>query len=339
MSSPEPHATSWRDRVPKVELHVHLEGAIPHDALWRIVAKYGGSAEAPDIAALRKLFAYRDFRHFLDIWTWKNGFLREYEDFTFFSEAVARTMAAQNIRYAEVFFSPSDFASHGLAPQGMAQAIRAGLDKVPEIRVLLVADLVRGPDLGRMARTLAEVAEVRSCGIVGITIGGDERAFPPEPFAGLYQEARRLGFRTSAHAGEAAGAGSVWGAVRTLQVDRIGHGTRAREDDALLDHLARRAITLEMCPVSNLRTGVVQSPGDLPIRQYLERGIPVTINNDDPAMFGTSLAEEYRLLETELGFSRREIQDMILQAARSSWLPHDEKRALEESLISDPDWD
>jgi adenosine deaminase len=221
----------------------------------------------------------------------------------------------------------------------MAQAIRAGLDKVPEIRVLLVADLVRGPDLGRMARTLAEVAEVRSCGIVGITIGGDERAFPPEPFAGLYQEARRLGFRTSAHAGEAAGAGSVWGAVRTLQVDRIGHGTRAREDDALLDHLARRAITLEMCPVSNLRTGVVQSPGDLPIRQYLERGIPVTINNDDPAMFGTSLAEEYRLLETELGFSRREIQDMILQAARSSWLPHDEKRALEESLISDPDWD
>ena len=240
----------WFDRVPKVELHLHLEGAIPLDALWTLVQKYGGDPAVPDLAALQRRFVFRDFPHFIDTWVWKNAFLREYEDFTFIAEAVAHDLARQNIRYVEAFFSPPDFFRHGLKTQELAAAIRRGLQRAPEIEVALIPDLVRdfGPE--RAAITLAEVNEVRALGVIGIGIGGSEQAFPPEPFAGVYAQARRLGLHTTAHAGEAAGAQSVWGAIRDLHVERIGHGTRADEDERLLDYLAAERIPLEMCPLS-----------------------------------------------------------------------------------------
>ena len=329
---------NWFERVPKVELHLHLEGAIPLDALWELVEKYGGDPSVPDMEALERRFEYRDFPHFIETWVWKNGFLREYQDFTFIAEAVARDLMGQNIRYVEAFFSPTDFARHGLETQKLAEAIRAGLDRVPQVEVALVADLVRDGGPARAAVTLAQVREVRDLGVVGIGIGGLEQAFPPEPFAEVYEKARRLGFHTSAHAGEAAGAESIWGAIRGLEVDRIGHGTRAEEDGTLLDYLARHKIPLEMCPISNLRTGVVPCFEAHPVRRYFERGIVVTINTDDPKMFGNSLAEEYQRLEDGLGFSRDEVRALILQGIHASWLPEDRKAPLVEEFCQDPIW-
>ena len=314
---------TWFERVPKIELHLHLEGAIPLPALWRLVCKYGGDPSVPDLSALRRRFAYRDFAHFLETWVWKNGFLREYEDFTFIAEAVARDLAGQNLRYVEAFYSPTDFARHNLGTQRLTEAIRTGLSRVPEIDVLLVADLVRNSAPERAALTLAQVNEVRDSGVIGIGIGGAEQLYPPEPFAAVYEQARRMGLCTTAHAGEAAGAQSVWGAIHSLRVDRIGHGTRAREDERLLDYLAEHRIPIEMCPLSNVRTGVVSSIEAHPIRAYHDRGMVVTVNTDDPKMFGNSLAEEYRSLEEELGFSRDQIRALILQGVRASWLPED----------------
>ncbi|MBN1872951.1 MAG: adenosine deaminase [Anaerolineae bacterium] len=318
--------------LPKLELHLHLEGAIPLDALWALVQKYGGHSDVPDLDALRRRFTYRDFPHFIETWVWKNQFLREYEDFTFIAEAVARNLARQNIIYVEAFYSPADFSSQGLEVQGITQAIRKGLARVPEVEVVLVIDLIR--DLGpeRAAITLAQVYEVRDQGVTGIGIGGSEQAFPPEPFAEVYERARTLGFHTAAHAGEAAGAESIWGAIRALHVERIGHGTRAEEDPALLDYLAEHQIPLEMCPLSNVCTGVVPSLDVHPIRRYFERGLPVTVNSDDPKMFGNSLAEEYYLLETRLGFTREDIRTLIGNAVRASWLPEDRKTKMSETL-------
>jgi adenosine deaminase len=329
---------TWLESIPKVELHLHLEGAIPHPALWGLVQKYGGDPLVLDPEALERRFEYVDFAHFIDTWVWKNGFLREYEDFTFIAEAVARDLARQNVRYAEAFFSPPDFARHGLETQRLAEAIRRGLARVPEVEVALVADLVRDFGPTRAAITLAEVSEVKELGVVGVGIGGSEQAFPPEPFEEVYESARRSGFRTSAHAGEAAGAESVWGAIRSLRVDRIGHGTRAEEDETLLDYLAERRIPLEMCPISNLRTGAVGSIEDHPIRRYFERGIVVTVNTDDPKMFGNSLAEEYLQLEKRLGFSRDDIRELILRAIRVSWLPKDRQERMVEAFRGDPLW-
>lgn len=324
--------------IPKVELHLHLEGAIPYPALWDLVQKYGGDPTVPDLAALKQKFIFRDFPHFIDTWVWKNQFLREYEDFTFIAAAVARDLARQNVRYVEAFYSPPDFARHGLRTQPLTAAIRAGLNRVPEIEVALVADLVRdnGPEKG--ATTLAELCDVRDLGVIGVGIGGSEQDYPPEPFAAVYEKARQLGFHTSAHAGEAAGAESIWGAIRALHVERIGHGTRAEEDPALLDYLAERAIPLEMCPLSNVRTNVVESIEKHPVRRYFERGILVTVNTDDPRMFGNTLAEEYTLLEQKLGFTSDDVREIILNGIRASWLPEVRKRALIEEFVADLAW-
>jgi adenosine deaminase len=329
----------WFDRVPKVELHLHLEGAIPHNALWELIGKYGGDPSVPDRAALKRKFTYQDFPQFIETWIWKNQFLREYEDFTFFAEAVARDLAGQNIRYVEAFFAPSIFtAPGGLEIQKLTEAIRLGLSRVPQIDVMLVADLVRDYGPEKASVTLAAVNEVKDLGVVGVGIGGSEQTYPPEPFQTVYEEARRFGFHTSAHAGEAAGAESIWGALRCLKIERVGHGTRAGEDKRLLEYLVERAIPLEVCPLSNVRTGVVASIDAHPVRRFFEQGLIITINTDDPKMFGNSLAEEYRLLIDRLGFSQDDIRTCILQGIRAAWLPSEKQQRLCEAFINDPAW-
>lgn len=329
---------TWYDRLPKVELHLHLEGAIPYNCLWDLVDKYGGDPSVPDRQALERRFVYRDFPHFLETWRWKNGFLRAYEDFEHLAQAVARDLARQNVRYAEVFYSPPDFFYHGLKTQRLTEAIRSGLDKVAETKIALIADLVRDSSPAAATITLEQVNEVQDQGVIGIGIGGAEQLHPPEPFGEVYARARRLGLHTTAHAGEAAGAESMWGAIRALQVERIGHGTRAAEDPALIEYLSEHQIPLEMCPLSNVRTRVVPTLQEHPVRRYYDQGLAITVNTDDPRMFGNSLAEEYRLLVEQLGFTRDEIRDLVLQGIRASWLAEGEKERLESEFRADPAW-
>jgi adenosine deaminase len=330
--------SDWFERIPKVELHVHLEGAIPHVALWDLIQKYGGDPSVPSPEALAERFRFRDFSHFIELWIWKNQFLRTYEDFTHIAEAIARDFAQQNIRYAEAFFSPSRFAQRGLTTQKLAEAIRAGLSRVPEVEVALIADLVRDHGPERATVTLCEVDEARHMGIVGVGIGGSEHLFPPELFQEVFAQARRLDLHTSAHAGEAAGAESIWGATRALRVDRIGHGTRAEEDEVLLNCLAEHQIPLEMCPLSNVCTRVVTSIEEHPVRRYVDRGLFVTINTDDPKMFGNSLAGEFRVLSERFNFSRQEIRRLILQGIQAAWLPSERKQGLVETFVGHTTW-
>jgi adenosine deaminase len=330
--------TDWYHRVPKVELHLHLEGAIPLGSLWELVQKYGGDPLVPSLSALKRKFHYRNFSHFIQTWRWKNGFLREYEDFTHIAAAIARDLRAQNIRYVEAFYSPSDFHRHGLNIQEITAALRKGLSQESGTEVALVVDLVRDYGAASAAASLREIAELREFGVVGIGIGGTESNFPPELFADVYKEARDLGFRTSAHAGEAAGAESVWGAIRELRVHRIGHGTRAEEDPRLLDYLVEHRIPLEMCPLSNVRTAVVDSISRHPIRRYFERGVLVTVNTDDPKMFGTSFAEELQCLHDALHFSHDELRSLILNGIDSSWLRRERREGLRSSFESDSAW-
>ncbi len=329
---------SWYERVPKVELHLHLEGAIPYEVLWELVQKYGGDPQVPDRAALLRKFAYKDFPHFIETWIWMVQFLREYDDFTFFTEAVARDLASQNIRYAEVFYSPPDFMRRGLQLQRLTEAIRTGLDRVPEIEIALIADLVRDHGPENAAVALAQLNEVRELGVIGIGLGGSEQRFPPEPFEEVYAEARRLGFHVTAHAGEAAGPESIWGAIRSLNVERIGHGMRASEDEALQAYLAETQLPLELCPLSNVRTGVVKSIEGHPAHKLFERGLFITINSDDPKMFGNSLAQEYCLLEERLGFSRPELRSLILNAISASWLSSERKTEMSAAFCAAPAW-
>jgi len=334
----EPFGAAAFAQLPKVELHLHLEGAIPVPSLWELVRKYGGAPEVPSEQALRERFRYRSFGQFLRTWTWKNRFLREYDDFELVARAVAADLAAQQVRYAEASFSPSDFARRGLRIGRLAEAIRSGLAQVPEVDVALLGDLVRnrGPELG--SRQVHELAELNDLGVIGVGLGGSELEFPPQPWAECFTLARSSGLHTTVHAGEGAGPPSVWGAIDALRPERIGHGTRAVEDPALLDALLRRRIPIEMCPGSNVCTAVVPTLADHPIGRLYRAGFALSVNTDDPKMFGTSLSQEYAGLCATQGLGPDDIRALILAAVQHSFLSPARKATLCAELRADPGW-
>ncbi len=303
------------ERAPKVELHVHLEGAIPLPAMWQLAQGYG-DPRARSLEAFSTRFEYRDFAHFIETWQWMLPYIRTPADWTFVARAVATSLTEQHIVYAEASISPTDFRQHELSVAEIATAVRHGLDAVEGTRVNLLVDLVRDTGPAWCGRTLEQVIEVASeAGIVGITIGGSEHAYPPGDYAEVYRRAAEAGLGRSAHAGEAAGPASIWSALRDLGVDRIGHGVRAVEDPALVDHLVHTQRPLEICPTSNLRTGVVRSWESHPAVELIERGACVTINSDDPTYFGCSLAGELRRLAELTDFDVERHTGYAIEAA------------------------
>ena len=318
------------ERAPKVELHLHLEGAPPIETLWQLVDHYGDE-NIRSIDDLRDLFEYRDFPHFIETWFWMTKFLRTAEDFELVASAVGRSLAEQNIIYAEASISPADFAKHGLSVGEIATAVRTGLSSPGTAPVGLLVDLVRdtGPEEAlRVAQQTVEVAG--EAGIVGITIGGSEQDFPPALFREAYRVAEREGLGLTAHAGEAAGAKSVWSALNDLGVSRIGHGVRSVEDPALLDHLVERRIPLEVCPSSNLRTGVVDSWEQHPVFELLERGVNVTVSSDDPLFFGNSVAGDLRAM-AEL--ADIDVAGLTNAAIEASWAGEQRKRQMRHEVV------
>lgn len=323
------------DNIPKVELHLHLEGAIPLTSLWQLIQKYDAVNEVGSFDDLKHKFRYKYFSHFLDIWDWKNNFLREYEDLTFIAGEVAQYLSNQNIIYAEVFYSPSSLMRHGLESQKITEAIRKGLDKYSDvITINLVTDLSRDCGSDQAMKWLKEISEVKELGIIGIGIGigGSEHLFPPELFQEVYDQERNYGFKTSAHAGEVVGVKSIWGAIKSLKVDRIGHGITAIEDPELIDFLREKQLPLEICPISNLRTGIIQDLQKHPIKQLYNEGLMITVNTDDPTMFMTSLVQEYTVLIQELGFSIDDIIILINNAIQSAWCSQTQKNKLYDNL-------
>lgn len=317
--------------MPKVELHLHLEGAIPLEAMWELVQRHGGDSEVPDPEALKDRFAFHDFAHFISTWEWKLKFHTTLDDYRFLAEAVADDLRRQGHVYVEAYVSPTDSP---LDPAELLVAVREGLDRVAGIDIALVPDLVRDTGPVVAMRTLESVLEVREeAGVVGITIGGSEQHHPPAVFAAVFGRAREAGLRLTAHAGEAAGPESVRSAVRDLGVERIGHGVRAAEDEELLAELVAAQIPLEVCPTSNLRTRVAVSMEEHPLRRLIDAGAFVTINTDDPAMFGCDLAGEYAAV-ARLGYGPETMKRLTANAIDGSWAPPGRKHDLHLQLAS-----
>lgn len=325
--------TSFLRDLPKVEIHLHLEGAIPPAALWELVLKYHGQREVGAFSDLAGKFRYRDFTHFIDTWIWVGRFLREYEDYRFVAAEIARDLVGQNVKYAEIFYSPSRDSAKHLNAGRITEAIVEGLQKCrKDMTARLVADIVRDNGPEEAMRMVEDVREVKSLGVAGIGLGGTEFLYPAEPFRAVYERARQVGFRTTVHAGETLGAESIWAAVRLLKADRIGHGIRAGEDERLLQDLLERRVPLEVCPVSNLRTGVVARMTDHPIADFYRRGLNVCVNTDDPKMFNTSLENEFSALIDTFGFGAGDIAALTGNAIEASWATEAEKAVLRKTL-------
>ena len=322
---------AWIKNLPKIELHIHLEGAIPPEILWELVKKYGQGKTIKSKDEIIERFRFRDFAHFIETWVWKNGFIREYDDFTLLASGAAQYLKSQNIVYSEMHYSPSEFQGKGLSIPGITESIRKGLSITQETEVSLICDVVRdlGPD--EAIKTLRVLDEMKDPGVIGIGLGGREKEFPPQLFAGVFRKARELGFHVTAHAGEAAGEESIRGAVEILSPERIGHGTKLK-DPQLIDLIKQRNIGIEMCPLSNLRTNSIKTLQEHPLGRLYREGLLVSLNPDDPAMFGNPLNTEFETAVETFGFTKADCLGLVLNAIETSWAVPDKKDALKKRL-------
>jgi adenosine deaminase len=318
-------------RIPKVELHLHLEGAIPLDALFNLIQLKGTEPSIKNVDDLRRKLIYIDFEHFINLWSWKNTFIRNENDFEEITYQVLNNLARQNVKYAEITYSPSDYRRKNFAAPAITEYVISGKEKAFRdfgILSALILDVVRDRGPARAMQELKELTPYLGKGLIGITIGGREHLFPAEPFADVYKAAKQRGFRLTAHAGEAAGADSIRAAIEKLGVERVGHGVRAYEDSKLVSLLKERRIPLELCVISNIRTGVCKSIETHPVKQYFQKGLMVTINSDDPTMFNTSISQEYSVLVQKLGFTLSDLKQLSMNGIRASFMPDKAKTVM-----------
>ncbi|HVB63517.1 MAG TPA: adenosine deaminase, partial [Nitrolancea sp.] len=254
-------------------------------------------------------------------------------DFALITRELGEEAAAQNVRYLEVTISPGSHVKRGkLSYEEFHEGILEGAREARErwgVEMRFIVDVVRATGMEHSWSAARWAASVAGDGVVGIGLGGTEVGNPPEDFAEIFDYGRAAGLRSTPHAGETVGPVSIWGAVRALKAERIGHGIRAIDDPQLVDELREREITLEVCPTSNVRTGAVTSLADHPIRRLYDAGVPLTVNSDDPPMFGTTMLDEHLLLANEFGFNIDDLEKINLQAIRASFLSDAERRRLD----------
>ncbi|HET8948620.1 MAG TPA: adenosine deaminase [Candidatus Polarisedimenticolia bacterium] len=317
--------------IPKAEIHLHLEGSIDLETLVAIRGRRRQMTSDGERRRLAALYRHNGFIDFLVHFAALCEELGDPEDFALAATRLAERLGDQHVIYAEVMCSPGIFVRRGIPPQEILDAVTAAgaaAAKKGGPRLQWILDSVRQWGPAAFEPLVEHAAAFLSRGVVGVGIGGDESAWKAKDFAMAYREARRLGLRTTAHAGEFSGPGSVWEAIETLQVDRIGHGVRAVEDEKLVHLLAERRVPLECCPTSNIATGIVPDWDAHPIPALVRAGVFVTVGSDDPAMFGTTLLNEWNVLHQRLGLTSEEVLRVGRNTLEAAFLKHEEKKAL-----------
>ena len=281
---------------PKIELHVHLEGTVRAHTLLEIAKRNDYALPADTVEGLQDLYRFTDFRHFIEVWILTTNALKKEEDYRQMVVDYAAEAAAHGAVYLEGIFSPAERVRHGCSWEDVFEGVCNGAQEARElhgVEIRLTPDIPRGFTLEEARETVEWSARYRDRGVVGVGLGGLEAEFPPEPYADVFVYAKSLGLGSVPHAGEVAGAASVRGALESLQADRLRHGIRAEEDAGLVRELVGRGTVLDVCPLSNLRTGVVRSLAEHPLPRLVAAGVRCSISTDDPAMFDTDLTRDY----------------------------------------------
>ncbi len=324
--------TEFAARMPKVELHVHLEGSILPRTLLTLAMRNNIPLPAQDEAGLSaSLYRYQGFDQFLRSYLTITSCLRTPADYQLIAYEFGRECARQNIRYAEVIFAIlTNMQMTGLPWQEIMQGLNAGRQQAQQefgVWWQWVFDIVRNNPESQ-AEVLGITLAAREMGAVALGLGGTENGFPPELFVDAFQAAEQQGLHRVPHAGELAGPQSVWSALNLLHAERICHGVRSIEDPALVEFLHQRAVPLAVCPTSNLRLHVYPDYAHHPLRRLWDAGLFLTLGSDDPPMFGTDLNQEYLHLVQDFGFSRQELESISLNGIRASFLEQGEKDKL-----------
>ena len=310
--------------LPKAELHLHLEGSVTPQTLVELRRRHGREST---LAEAEGLYGYKDFLGFLMVFKTLTDDLETPDDYELITHRLTEQLKAENVLHAEVYVSVGVCLwrqlEFGAIFEGLERGRRRG-EKDFGVSLLWIFDAVRqfGPDKAQSVFELA--AKYRDRNVVGIGIGGDEQKGPPELFREQYAYAADQGLRLTVHAGENAGPESIWGALN-LGAERIGHGLTAGQDQELIEELAKRQIPIEICLSSNLRTGCCAKISDHSVRRYFDQGLMLTLNTDDPAMFGTSLTHEYELAQSEFGFTDEHLRELARNSFEASFLSAERK--------------
>ena len=311
--------------LPKAELHLHLEGSIEPETLVELQRRNGVSGAT--LAGAEQLYGFKDFAGFLMAFKSVTEHLRTPEDYELIVYRLMRQLKEENVLHAEVYVSVGvclwrrqDF---GAIFEGLERGRTRG-ERDFGVSLLWIFDAVRQFGAEKAQQVVELAVRYRDRNVVGFGIGGDERQAGPELFREVYAYAAQQGLRLTAHAGETSGPESVWGALN-LRAERIGHGLTAGQDPELVEELAQRQIPVEVSLTSNLRTGSCPAISEHPVRNYFDRGIMVTLNTDDPAMFGTSLAREYQLAQDSFGFTDEHLRELARNSFEAAFLPPERK--------------
>jgi aminodeoxyfutalosine deaminase len=321
---------------PKIELHVHLEGTVRAGTLLQIARRNGVALPADSVEGLAGLYEFRDFAHFIGVWMRTTSALQTERDFRQVVVDYAAEAAGHGAVYLEGIFTPAEPAGRGVRWEEVFAGYCDGAQEARErhgVRVALTPDIPRGHPLEAAELTASYAVAYRDRGIVGLGLGGREIEFPPEPFAPAFAVARDGGIGSVPHAGEVAGVASIRGALDALGADRIRHGIRAVDDPGLVRELASRGVVLDVCPISNLRTGAVASLAEHPLPVLAAAGVRCSVSTDDPAMFGTDLTADYAAAQ-QLGVSA----ESCYQAGLDGALCDEETRAALRQAGEACDW-
>jgi aminodeoxyfutalosine deaminase len=312
--------------LPKAELHLHLEGSIDAPTLLELRKRRGKQGT---LAEVEQLYRYKDFTGFLMAFKAVTEELQTPEDYELITYRLMEKLKMENVLHAEVYVSVGVCLWRKQDFDSIFAGLERGRGRGEQdfgTSLLWIFDAVRQFGADKALRVAELAARYKGASVVGFGIGGDERQAAPELFRDVYAYAAANGLRLTAHAGENAGPGSVWGALN-LAAERIGHGLTAWQDPELVEELSTRQIPVEICITSNLRTGLCPAIAEHPVRNYFDQGVMVTLNTDDPAMFGTSLSREYQLAQDNFGFTDEHLRELSRNSFEASFLPAEKKLA------------
>lgn len=322
--------------LPKAELHLHLEGAIEPETVLELAHNHGQQIDPEE---LRKLFHYTDFTGFLMCFRGITQHLQTPEDYELITYRLMERLRKDNVLHAEVYVSVGVILLWGRNWEDIFEGLERGRQRGERdfgVSLYWIADAVRHFGAESCQAVVDRAARLVDRNVIGFGIGGDERRAGPELFRDVYASAARHGLRLTCHAGETVGPESVWGAVRELKAERIGHGLTSHQDAELMKHLRDEQIPVEVSVTSNVRTGCCESFERHPIRQFFDEQLLVTLNTDDPALFATTLGREYQVAQDRYAFTNDELKQLAMNSFRASFLPEEKKgemlKAFEQSV-------
>jgi adenosine deaminase len=317
-------------RLPKVELHLHIEGTLEPEMMFSLAAKHGISLPYRSVDEVRAAYNFSDLQSFLDLYYAGCNVLRDRRDFYALAMAYFTRAHADRVVHAELFFDPQTHTARGVAIDVVIGGLRDAMDDARRrygITSELILCFLRHLSQDDALATLDAALPFRG-DFVGVGLDSGERGNPPSKFERVFAKARGLGLRPVAHAGEEGPAAYIREALDLLHVERIDHGVRCDEDAALVAQLARDQVPLTVCPLSNLKLCVVRSLADHNFARLLRAGVAVTINSDDPAYFGGYIADNYRATAAALDLTAAELVSVAENAVRAAFIADTAKAEL-----------